>query len=172
LQLTGACLQIPAAWVIAFLPHAYAAAQSKIFDNRSPRTYASLLEKDQTIDKAVSLLAILIRSLSNSTLLTAEQTKARILRCEGAQTNGFENPGLFATAVLAGNLAGLPAQTLNTLSGGYCLRRIVYNFIYINNTSEAMANTRTMVFLAGIGQIFTLFIQSGNILRGKAANLL
>jgi uncharacterized MAPEG superfamily protein len=130
------------------------------------------LEKDQTIDKAVSLLAILIRSLLNSTLLTFKQTKARILRCEGAQTNGFENLGLFATAVLAGNLAGLPAQTLNTLSGGYCLSRIVYNLIYINNTSEAMANTRTAVFLAGIGQIFTLFIQSGNVLRSKAANLL
>jgi uncharacterized MAPEG superfamily protein len=133
-----------------------------------------LLEKDQTIDKGVSFLAILIRTLSNSkiTLLTAEQTKARILRCEGAQTNGFENLGLFATAVLAGNLAGLTAQTLNAFSGGYCLSRIVYNFIYINNTSEAMANTRTVVFLAGIGQIFTLFIQSGNILRTKAANLL
>jgi uncharacterized MAPEG superfamily protein len=158
--------------VIAFLPHAYAAAQFKIFDNCSPRTYASLLEKDQTIDKAVSLLAILIESFSNTRLLTAEQTKARILRCESAQTNGFENLGLFATAVLAGNLAGLPAQTLNTLSSGYCLSRIVYNFIYINNTSEAMANTRTVVFLAGVGQIFTLFIQSGNVLRGKAANLL
>jgi uncharacterized MAPEG superfamily protein len=130
------------------------------------------LEKDQTVDKAVSLLFILIKSLSKNTSLTGGQTKARILRCEGAQTNGFENLGLFATAVLAGNLAGLPAQTLNTLSSGYCLSRIVYNFIYINNTSEAMANTRTMVFLAGIGQIFTLFIQSGNILRGKAANLL
>jgi uncharacterized MAPEG superfamily protein len=131
-----------------------------------------LLEKDQTIDKGVSFLAVIIRTVLNSTLLTAEQTKARILRCEGAQTNGFENLGLFATAVLAGNLAGLTAQTLNTLSGGYCLSRIVYNFIYINNTSEAMANTRTVVFLAGIGQIFTLFIQSGNILRTKAANLL
>jgi uncharacterized MAPEG superfamily protein len=158
--------------VIAFLPHAYAAAQSKIFDNCSPQTYASLLEKDQTIDKAVSLIAILITSLSNNTSLTADQTKTRILRCEGAQTNGFENLGLFATAVLAGNLAGLPAQTLNALSGGYCLSRIVYNFIYINNTSEAMANIRTVVFLAGIGQIFTLFIKSGNILREKAANLL
>jgi uncharacterized MAPEG superfamily protein len=102
------------------------------------------LEKDQTIDKAVSLLAIFIKFLSNTRLLTAEQTKARILRCEGAQTNGFEDLGLFATAVLAGNLAGLPAQTLNALSGGYCLSRIAYNFIYINNTSEATANTRTV----------------------------
>ena len=167
-----ACLQIPAAWVIAFLPHAYAASQSKIFDNRSPRTYASSLEKDQTIDKAVSLFAIIIKSLPNNTPLTVDQTKARILRCEGAQTNGFENLGLFATAVLAGNLAGIPTQTLNTLSGGYCLSRILYNFIYINNTSEAMANTRSVVFLAGIGQMFTLFIQSGNVLREKAANLL
>lgn len=46
-------VQIPAAWVLAFAPHAFAAAQSKSFDNRSPRTYLKSLEADQTIDKAV-----------------------------------------------------------------------------------------------------------------------
>jgi uncharacterized MAPEG superfamily protein len=94
------------------------------------------------------------------------------LRCEGAQQNGFENIALFATAVLAGNLAGLPAQTLNTLSGGYLASRIVYNYIYINNTSIAMANSRTGTFLVGIGLIFTLFIKSGNALKERTANLL
>lgn len=95
-----------------------------------------------------------------------------ILRCEGAQANGFENIAFFATAVVAGNLAGLPAQTLNGLSGGYLLSRIVYNYIYINNTTEGMASARTVVFFAGIGQIFALFIKAGNALKNRPANLI
>ncbi|TVY12990.1 hypothetical protein LARI1_G008445 [Lachnellula arida] len=50
---------------------------SKTFDNRSPRTYVKSLEADQTLDKAAR-----------------------------AQSNGFENVGLFASAVGAGNLSG------------------------------------------------------------------
>ena len=74
--------------------------------------------------------------------------------------------------MLAGNLAGLPAQTLNGLSAGYLVSRIVYNTIYINNTTEMMANMRSLTYLAGIGQIFALFIMSGNVLKDRAANLL
>jgi len=69
-------------------------------------------------------------------------------------------------------VAGLPAETLNILSGGYLVSRIAYNYIYINNTSQAAANSRSAVFLTGIGMIFTLFIKSGNALRERAANLL
>jgi hypothetical protein len=35
-----------------------------------------------------------------------------------------------------------------------------------------MASLRSVVFLTGIGQIFTLFIKSGNALRDRAANLI
>jgi hypothetical protein len=48
----------------------------------------------------------------------------------------------------------------------------VYNFVYINNTSEGMANLRSVVFLAGVGQVMALFIMSGSMLRERAANLL
>jgi hypothetical protein len=48
----------------------------------------------------------------------------------------------------------------------------VYNFVYINNTSEGMANLRSVVFLAGVGQVMALFFMSGNMLRERAANLL
>ncbi|KAG4428206.1 hypothetical protein IFR05_016313 [Cadophora sp. M221] len=142
---------VPAAWLIAFLPHIYATSLSKKFDIVSPRTYVSNLEKDQAIDQA---------------------TKDRIIRAEGAQTNGFENIGFFAAAVVAGNLAGLPAVILNALSGGYLVNRILYNYIYINNTSESAANLRSGVFVTGVGLICTLFIKSGNVLRDRAANLL
>ncbi|KAF8856334.1 hypothetical protein BDZ45DRAFT_625275 [Acephala macrosclerotiorum] len=142
---------IPAAWIIAFIPHAYAASKSKAFDNRSPRTYGDSLAKDQTLDKA---------------------TKDLILRSEAAQTNGFENLPLISTAILAGNLAGLPSSTLNTLSLSYLATRVLYNFIYMNNTTLGMANLRSVVFVTGVGICFTLFVKSGNVLRDSAANLI
>ena len=86
--------------------------------------------------------------------------------------NGFENLGLFASAVVAGNLAGLSSQTMNLLSGGYLASRAVYNIIYINNSTQGAANTRSVAYLAGIGMIFTMFIKAGNALKGRAANLL
>merc|ERR1712098_131007 len=46
---------IPAAWLIAFLPHPYAVSLSKKFDNVSPRTYVGSLQHDQTIDQATAL---------------------------------------------------------------------------------------------------------------------
>jgi len=50
--------------------------------------------------------------------------------------------------------------------------RAVYNLIYITNTSQAMANARSVVFVTGVGLCWTLFIKSGNALRERAANLL
>jgi uncharacterized MAPEG superfamily protein len=90
-----------------------------------------------------------------------------ICRAEGAQTNGFENLGLFATAVLAGNFAGLPARTLNLLSGGYLVSRALYNVIYVSHTTEAGANLRSATYFSGIGLIMTLFVKAGNVLRER-----
>ncbi|KAI5361849.1 Putative membrane-associated, eicosanoid/glutathione metabolism (MAPEG) protein [Septoria linicola] len=136
---------IPAAWILSIAPHFYAASLGK-FDNKNPRTYIKESSGDQSIDKA---------------------TKDTIIRAEGAQQNGFENLGLFAAAVVAGNIAKLDNSTLNTISGGYLLSRVVYNYLYINGTNDAMANARSVSFLAGIGLIFSLFIKSGNVIRGQ-----
>lgn len=80
-----------AAWTLSLAPHLYAASLGgKAFDNRIPRAYASSLKDNQTLDAT---------------------TKRRIARAEGAQQNGFENVGLFAAAVVAGN--GTAPYTLN-----------------------------------------------------------
>lgn len=126
---------------------------------------------------------------SNQTLDAA--TKQRIVRAEGAQQNGFENVGLFASAVVAANsksdffagdsrslqerntradpilqsVAKVDNWTLNVLSGSYLVSRAVYNIIYINNESEGLAGARTATFLGGVGVIFTLFVKAGNALR-------
>ncbi|KAH8594401.1 hypothetical protein B0O99DRAFT_513659 [Bisporella sp. PMI_857] len=143
---------VPVAWALAMAPHAYAMnAAPKTFDIRSPRSYEDDLKKDQTIDQA---------------------TRNKIIRADAASKNGFENLAFFATGVLAGNLAGLPPSTLNALSAGYLASRIIYNLIYINNTTEGLANARSVVWLAGVGQIFALFIKAGMILKDKPVNLL
>jgi hypothetical protein len=78
-------------------------------------------------------------SFALSTLLTAlTATKATIVRAEGAQQNGFENIGLFAAAVVIGNVAKLDNWTLNALSVGYLASRVAYNVLYITGTTDAM----------------------------------
>ncbi|KAF2218258.1 hypothetical protein BDZ85DRAFT_270720 [Elsinoe ampelina] len=131
---------LPAAWVLSIVPHFYAASMGK-FDNKCPRTYVRDTENDQSIDKA---------------------TKAKIARAEAAQSNGFENLGLFAAALTIGNVAKLDNWTLNALSGAYLASRVVYNYLYISGTSEVKATARSGVYLTGIGIIFTFFIKSGN----------
>lgn len=140
---------VPLAWVLSIIPHAYAIAvhdgvSSKKFDITQPRSLTASLDSNQTVDKA---------------------TKDKIVRAEGAQQNGFENVGLFAAAVVAGNVAHVEPTLLNALAYGYLASRVVYNVIYINNTSWAMGQTRTAVFLSGIGCCFALFITAGNKLR-------
>ncbi len=92
-----------------------------------------------------------------------------IIRAEGAQQNGFENLGIFAAGVVAGNAAGLDAGYLNALSIAYVASRIVYDLVYINNTTPAVARVRSVAYNAGSAVVFTLFVSSGNALRRGAA---
>lgn len=142
---------IPAAWVLSLLPHVYATqlyekASSRSFDLTQPRSLTASIASDQTIDKS---------------------TKDTIIRAEGAQQNGVENLGIFAAAVVAGNVAGLNNGYLNALSGGYVASRVVYNLVYINNTTGALAQTRSAVYLSGVAMCFTLFISAGNKLNSS-----
>lgn len=137
---------IPAAWLVTMAPHFYAnttyrKALSKFPDNRQPRNLAKILAESQSIDSA---------------------TKDRILRADAAQQNGFENLGLFAAAVIAGNVAGVDNYWLNMLSIGYVSSRIVYNWVYINNTTQGLAGIRSLVWFGGVGMVLTLFVMAGN----------
>ncbi|SLM41078.1 Membrane-associated, eicosanoid/glutathione metabolism (MAPEG) protein [Lasallia pustulata] len=136
---------IPAAWVLAVLPHSYAMylAGPKV-DNTQPRGLLNKLASDQSVDSA---------------------TKARIARAEGAQANGFENIGLYAAAIVAGNIAGLDTVTLNYLGGGYLLSRMAYNMIYIHNQTATTGYMRSGAFFTSICIIMTLFVKAGNKLQ-------
>jgi uncharacterized MAPEG superfamily protein len=69
---------------------------------------------------------------------------------------------------VAGNLAGLPASTLNTLTAGYVASRVLYNWAYINGTTALMGSLRSGVYMVGVGQILTLFIKAGNVFKDRA----
>lgn len=140
---------VPLAWLLSIAPHFYAIAthdakSSKKFDITQPRSLTASLDQNQSLDKA---------------------TKDTIIRAEGAQQNGFENLGFFAAAVVAGNVAGLEPMLLNGLAYGYIVTRVLYDFVYINNTSKVAGNGRTAVFLSGVGCCFGLFIAAANKLR-------
>lgn len=137
---------IPIAWALCIAPHAYAfalhdAKSSSKADTRQPRSFVASLEQNQSLDKA---------------------TKDTIMRAEAAQQNGFENLGFFAAAVVAGNVAGLEPTLLNGLTYGYIASRVLYNVVYVNNTSKALAAGRSVLWMSGIGCCFGLFILAGN----------
>lgn len=89
------------------------------------------------------------------------RTQGRLIRAEAAMQNGFDNIGLYAAAVTAGNAAGLSTKALNGLSLGYCLSRVVYNVVYIWAENEARAKWRSMSFMLSAALCCTLFIKAG-----------
>ncbi len=105
-------------------------------------------------------------SNANSLLPSSPQA---IIRAEGAQQNGFENLGIFAASVVAGNVAGLDAGYVNALSMAYVASRIVYDLVYIYNTTLAVARVRSVAYNVGSALIFTLFVSSGNAMRRAGA---
>ena len=136
---------IPLAWLLSLGPHVYATTlhdsrSAQKFDNSSPRKLIPSLSSNQSLDTT---------------------TKETIIRAEAAQQNGFENLGLFAAAVVAANVAKVDSWWVNVLSLGYLGSRAAYNVLYVRGAGGA----RTVVFLGGVGVIFTLFIQAGNKVR-------
>ncbi|KAI1352787.1 hypothetical protein F5Y01DRAFT_83344 [Xylaria sp. FL0043] len=134
---------IPVALFAALWPRsqsAFGEPGKKYFDPANPRTFTSRLEKAD-LDK---------------------ETVARILRAEAASANGMEGLPIFAAAVVAGNSAGLSNTALNSLSVGYIVSRIIYNYVYIFlSSNRKLASLRTPVWFVGIGSALALFVKAG-----------
>ena len=136
---------IPLAWLISLAPrmwgrHLYHRATNKDMDVVNPRNFKEDAASESTIDS---------------------RTQGRILRAEAAMNNGYENIGMFAAAVVAGNAAGLSPKLLNGLSLGYVTSRVAYNVIYIYNETFWQAAARSVTFFSGLGMCFALFIKAG-----------
>ncbi|KAK1924028.1 hypothetical protein DB88DRAFT_263082 [Papiliotrema laurentii] len=139
---------IPAAWGLAIAPHFYAIA---LFNKeRAPG-----VEEWDICNPKVNHERVKDAKLS-------PYMAGRFLRAEAAQNNGFITLPFFAAAIVAGHVARLNAKTLNTAAGVYLLSRIVFNYLYINNTTTLLGKLRTVSYLTGIGAACTLFVQAGN----------
>ncbi|TKA32015.1 hypothetical protein B0A50_01261 [Salinomyces thailandicus] len=139
---------VPAAWVLAMMPRFYAvstyrAATKKSLDNNAVREWSKTVSNDQALDST---------------------TKGRILRAEAAQANGFENLGLFAAAIAAGNAAGLSPSLMNGLGGAWLASRFAYNHIYIYNDIVPSA-ARSLTYISGMGMCMAMFVMAGNKMR-------
>ncbi|KAF7545485.1 hypothetical protein G7Z17_g9127 [Cylindrodendrum hubeiense] len=134
---------VPVAFFSAAFPHAYSVSLSRVhFDNANPRNHQETIAKSETLDKV---------------------TQQCMLRAKAASANGFETLGFYAAAVVAANVAGVDAPTLNVLTLGYIISRIFYNFTYIwLQKNRNLARLRSLSWVAGIALVVTLWIKAGN----------
>ncbi|KAL2201177.1 hypothetical protein P885DRAFT_73526 [Corynascus similis CBS 632.67] len=137
---------IPAAFFLCMIPHAYGVRLAgKNYDLANPRKTEEHCAKDTSLDKV---------------------RHQRFLRARAATANGFETISLYAAAVVAGNVARLPAARLNKLTLAYLVSRIVYNYVYVVLQDNArMAGLRPLVWMAGLGIIMSLFVNAGMALN-------
>ncbi|KAK0722572.1 hypothetical protein B0T26DRAFT_851506 [Lasiosphaeria miniovina] len=134
---------VPAAFVLVMIPHTYANfSAGKNYDLANPRKTEEYCAKDTTMDKV---------------------TLRRISRARAAVSNGFETLGLYAAGIVAANASGaVPTATLNALALGYLVSRAIYNYIYVFMQDNARAAPlRSLVWLAGLVVIFSLFLKAG-----------
>ncbi|SCV74587.1 BQ2448_7616 [Microbotryum intermedium] len=138
--------------------HWYAAALTnsskdlKFFDNRSPRNF---LAKVTAIDKQ-----------------TPDQQK--YIRAEAANANDVEAIPLFGLAIVAGNMARLPAETMNRFVFTWYVPqeqrrlglRALYNVLYIGTNGHKLSFLRSATYLGAILSTFNIFIKAGRVLNG------
>lgn len=147
-------LAIPAYFGLAVVPHAYA-----IF----VATRGGKRQWDNANSKGQQHKQTLKEKLSPEEL-------GRFERAEAAHANGMENLPVFATAVILGNLAKLEQGGwggLNAFAGSFLALRVLYNVVYINNTSREVSAVRSLIWAATVGLCMRVIIKSAWALNGK-----
>ncbi|EKM57678.1 uncharacterized protein PHACADRAFT_206558 [Phanerochaete carnosa HHB-10118-sp] len=147
------------------------------WNNVQPRSNMARLKDNQKLDQATrDRLARMIgahevngspRALLHTQYVSLTQVPSPSL----ARQNGMESLPLWIGAVLAGYTTSIPHSTLNTFAVGYVGLRLLYNFIYINQTTEAVGNLRSMTF-AGLSLPLTLLIKSANKVAATGSDYL
>ncbi|EKM57685.1 uncharacterized protein PHACADRAFT_251468 [Phanerochaete carnosa HHB-10118-sp] len=131
-------------WAIAFTPAVATFLKLTLtigWNNVLPRSNMARVKDSQRLDQA---------------------TRDRLARWAGAHQNGMENLPLWTGAVLAGYIAGIPHRTLNTYAVEYIGLRLLYTFIYTNQTTEVVGYLRTVTFFAGVPLPVILLIKAAN----------
>ncbi|THH00430.1 hypothetical protein EW026_g2101 [Hermanssonia centrifuga] len=142
-----ALYSIPAIWYTAFYPvNAKFVSMLKTtgYDNLKPRANTGRVKELPFVDTKVA---------------------ERYARLDGAHENGMENLPLWIGAILAGHIAGLSNRTMNIFSVAYITTRMLYNYVYINQSTIAQSNLRSGLYFFGLSMPLTLLIKSANKLR-------
>jgi len=140
---------IPAMFLVSYYPALKKIStlkEYKIYNNVQPRGNVAFAQAKSDIPPEVS---------------------ARIARMEGAHNNGLENSPFFGLSVLAANYAGVAAPKLNIATGLYLLCRVIYNYIYINQTTPRVSGYRTLIWNISILFPFYLLISAGVKIASK-----
>jgi len=139
---------IPAAWGLAMAPHGY--AMYLYSANRAPGTP----DWDFCAPKKT------VANVKEGKL--SPRLQERFLRAEAANDNQFIGLPFFAAAMVAGNVARIPANALNTAAGLYLAGRIAYTFLYVTQTTRIGGFARTASWLTCMITCMTVFVQAGN----------
>jgi uncharacterized MAPEG superfamily protein len=149
-------LAIPAYYMMAVMPHAYAVSiankhDPKLWDNTSPRG-SKLKNKLQST-------------------LSAEDF-GKYERAEAAQANALENLPLFASAVIVANFAGLKRAGLGGVEsfvGMWFIVRALHSLSYITTTDRKMSFLRSGLWVTGCGLCVRIFAKAARVLNGSLA---
>ncbi|TKA64645.1 hypothetical protein B0A55_09348 [Friedmanniomyces simplex] len=144
---------IPLALVVALAPrifaaNTYAAATKKPASDQvktMPRSFSQIVSDDPAVDS---------------------KTKGRILRAGAAVDNSYENLGIFAAAVTAGNMAGVGVGRMKAMSIGYVVVRVAYNHIYIFQ-DLVPPPVRSVAYMTGALLCMAMFVQAGIAMNAR-----
>ncbi|OAX78722.1 hypothetical protein ACJ72_06967 [Emergomyces africanus] len=92
------------------------------------------------------------------------ETWNKLCRAHSAHLNALEGLPLFAAAMVAGNVAKLPASDLNVIAAEYIGARIIYTALYMGVRSEGLSYLRTGVWAWSIGLPLYVLIKAGRAL--------
>eukprot|EP00188_Purpureofilum_apyrenoidigerum_P005326 Plantae.Rhodophyta-Purpureofilum_apyrenoidigerum.ctg6845.p1 GENE.Plantae.Rhodophyta-Purpureofilum_apyrenoidigerum.ctg6845~~Plantae.Rhodophyta-Purpureofilum_apyrenoidigerum.ctg6845.p1 ORF type:complete len:145 (-),score=26.57 Plantae.Rhodophyta-Purpureofilum_apyrenoidigerum.ctg6845:116-550(-) len=83
----------------------------------------------------------------------------RALRASKAEANFHENFPLFVGSVLIANFSNVPKDWSAQLAIAWLGARVVYNFAYINGTTDGMSYIRSLAFFVNLGISLALSIR-------------
>ncbi|KAL5499205.1 hypothetical protein ACEPAH_1723 [Sanghuangporus vaninii] len=138
---------IPVVWYTSFYPMnmKFALIQKTVgYNNLQPRANTKRIMENPSVPRDVA---------------------ERVERLEGAHLNGNEILPLWIGAVLAGNMAGISNKTLNIASAGFIATRMLYNYVYINQSTVRASWTRSALFFTSLGFPMYLLVKAGNLVR-------
>jgi len=143
---------LPAYYIISTLPHTFAItliykANNGKWDNSNPHSSNWKSKIQQSVPADVF---------------------AKYERAEAAHRNGMENLALFTGAIVLGNLAELPASTLNIFAAATLCLRVVYQGFYIYNTDVRRSFARTGMWITFVGMCFYMIVRSGIIIAKRS----